>query len=424
MKRVFPIIVVLIALSVIGIMGIQLSWIFNAIQLKKDQFEKDVNKCLTDARELSYERFFDHENIFPLTPEARNEFLTLHYTIQVLSSKEVQEIIDTTLRKDHFLQPFEFVVTDVFGNVVESSSGFKIEYFGNTYHIMLSPANSMYREQLYVYFSEPRHYYLGQLGWMIVGSVLFTLIIISAFTLSLRAIFTQKKLSEIKSDFINNMTHELKTPLATISLASDALTNQKVIHDEEKILYYSSMIKDENRRMNKQVESILQAAKLERQEIQLNLKPLDAHQVINNVHDNIRLQLEDHKGALLLDLKAPRHNIQADEVHFSNIIFNLLDNAIKYSRQNLKINLETFNSGNMLGIRVRDNGIGMSKETQNHIFEKFYRAHTGNLHNVKGFGLGLSYVKAFVEAHGGRIRVESTLGKGSTFTVYFPVINT
>ena len=181
------------------------------------------------------------------------------------------------------------------------------------------------------------------------------------------------------------------------------------------------MIKEENKRMNKQVEKILQAARLEKEEIKLNLQRLDAHQIINKVADNLALQVQEKNGKLELRMNATNPFIQADEVHFSNIIFNLLDNAMKYSDSAPHIIVETFKHGNgMLSIKVKDNGIGMDKETQSRIFEKFYRAHTGNLHNVKGFGLGLSYVKAIVDAHEGKIKVESTPGKGSTFTITLP----
>jgi two-component system phosphate regulon sensor histidine kinase PhoR len=261
------------------------------------------------------------------------------------------------------------------------------------------------------------------MGWIIGASIFFTTIIISAFALTVRTMFTQKKLSEIKSDFINNMTHELKTPLATISLAIDALTNEKVIHDTDKIRYYSGMIKDENKRMNKQVEKILQSARIEQQDLKLNLQRLDAHEIITKVASNLSLQIQEKNGTLNLNLGAARHMIDADEVHFSNIIFNLLDNAIKYSKEQhpLHIDIETAVHNGMLAIKVKDNGIGMSKETQSRVFEKFYRAHTGNIHNVKGFGLGLSYVKAIAEAHEGKVKAESTQGKGSTFTVHFPL---
>lgn len=181
------------------------------------------------------------------------------------------------------------------------------------------------------------------------------------------------------------------------------------------------MIKEENKRMNKQVEKILQAARLEKEELKLNLQRLNAHQLINKVADNLSLQIQEKHGKLQLRLNATIDLLEADEVHFSNIIFNLLDNAMKYSSNAPYIELETLNIGSsMFAIKIKDNGIGMDKETQSRIFERFYRAHTGNLHNVKGFGLGLSYVKAIVEAHDGKIKVESAPGKGSTFTVILP----
>ena len=182
------------------------------------------------------------------------------------------------------------------------------------------------------------------------------------------------------------------------------------------------MIKEENKRMNKQVEKILQAARLEKEELKLNLQDIDARQVINKVTDNLALQIQEKNGVLNLRLNAANHLIEADEVHFSNIIFNLLDNAMKYSTNAPYIEVETLNTHTgALAIKIKDNGIGMDKETQSRIFERFFRAHTGNLHNVKGFGLGLSYVKAIVEAHEGKIKVESAPGKGSTFTITFPV---
>lgn len=233
----------------------------------------------------------------------------------------------------------------------------------------------------------------------------------------------QKKLSEIKGDFINNMTHEFKTPLATISLAVDALKNEKVLGSKEKMDYFSSIIKDENKRMNKQVETILQAALLDKQEVQLNLKPQHVHEIISRVVDNFRLQMEDRNGKAELKLTAAKDVIEADEVHFTNMVSNLIDNAIKYSKDDsLLIRICTQNTGNTIRIKIEDNGIGMSKETVSRAFEKFYRAHTGNIHNVKGFGLGLSYVKTMVEAQKGKIRVESVPGKGSSFTLEFPLL--
>jgi two-component system phosphate regulon sensor histidine kinase PhoR len=427
MRRVFPLIVLLITLSVLGILFIQMQWIKSALKVKQDQYAHSRQKALLDMRNKAYDLFlhkrFLHTGTEPVGDASKQHVLDEEFTVQVFSTEEMEQIVQDALRSNGIKQPYEFGVANIFRSVVLYSEGFKQESIPEAMSIPLTNANAAQQEILYIYISEPKSYLIERMGWMILASVVFTAIIIWAFALTVRTLFTQKKLSEIKSDFINNMTHELKTPLATISLAVDALTNNKVIGDEEKIRYYSAMIKDENRRMNKQVETILQAARIERQEITLNRVELDAHEIIRKTADNLALLIGEKQGALELHLKAPRHMIYADEVHFSNIIFNLLDNAIKYAKNDgLRIDVETGNSGQMLSIRIKDNGIGMNKETQSHIFEKFYRAHTGNIHNVKGFGLGLSYVKAMAEAHGGRVRVESILGKGSTFIVLLPLM--
>ena len=204
-----------------------------------------------------------------------------------------------------------------------------------------------------------------------------------------------------------------------VAVKNAAMTLRAINH---KLRQQIVKLLEENKRMNKQVEKILQAARLEREEIRLNLQRLDAHTIISKVVDNLSLQIQEKNGSMQLKLNAPSHIIEADEVHFSNIIFNLLDNAMKYASKAPNIEVETVNTGSgTLAIKIKDNGIGMDKETQSRIFEKFYRAHTGNLHNVKGFGLGLSYVKAIVEAHDGSIKVESAPGRGSTFTVSLPV---
>jgi two-component system phosphate regulon sensor histidine kinase PhoR len=215
------------------------------------------------------------------------------------------------------------------------------------------------------------------------------------------------------------MTHEFKTPIATISLAVDALRNQKVMDDKQKMGFFSDIIKEENQRMNRQVETILKSALMDRQEIQLNTKPLHIHPLIQDVADNFVLRMQEKQGALELHLDADNDLIEADEVHISNLINNLMDNAVKYSKENVppKLIVSTTSNTKKLFIKIEDNGIGMNRETVKRIFEKFYRAHTGNVHNVKGFGLGLSYVEDIVEAHGGTIKAESVLGKGSCFTI-------
>jgi len=424
MRRVFPVIVILISLSVLGIIFIQMLWIKSAIDLRKQQHDNEVKSAMNYIKDGIYNRFLIKSGQFFNDDEvSKMDYIKRNFSTEYLSDDEVKYIVDVALKRNNIQFPFSFVVNNVYGYPIKTSGDIFDKVMPQ--EMILTPEGSRFgRETLYLYLKEDNNYIISKIFWMIAASFVFTLIIIAAFALTVRTMFSQKKLSEIKTDFINNMTHELKTPLATISLAIDALVNDRVIGDREKIKYYSGMIKEENKRMNKQVEKILQSAKLERQEIKLNLQSVDAHEMIRKVADNLSLQIQEKNGTLTMNLAAGKHIVNVDEVHFSNVIFNLLDNAIKYSNNNLLIEIATSNDRNMLAMRIKDNGIGMNKETLSHIFEKFYRAHTGNLHNVKGFGLGLNYVKAITEAHGGKVKAESALGKGSSFTISFPLITT
>jgi len=278
-------------------------------------------------------------------------------------------------------------------------------------------------EALFIVVPDVKTVVLRSLRWNIAVSILFTLLILSAFYLTIRTMLQQKKIGEMKNDFINNMTHEFKTPLATISLAVDAMRNDKVIQDREKLGYFSSIIKEENQRMNRQVETILKASQFERKDVDLNLKAVSLHETVQQVVDNFKLQLEHVGGHITLFLRASEHTVLADSVHLSNLLNNLVDNAVKYARENIppQIQIETIGSDASIVLRVEDNGMGMSRDTLKRIFDKFYRAHTGNQHNVKGFGLGLSYVKNVTEALGGKIKADSTLGQGSVFTLELPL---
>lgn len=423
MKKVFPLIVVLISLSVLGIIFIQVSWIRNSLQLRQNQRVLDLEHAEFQIKEQLYTRFlyYQYGIIGYVNEETRDLYLN-SFTVERIPIQEIHTIIDNALKRYKVRNEVEYTITNIFQMHIIKSPEYDNRGEGSNRQVLLTPPSSeIYHENLHLYIKDSHTFLSNRLGWYLAGSILFTLIIISAFYLTLRTMFKQKKVSEVKSDFINNMTHELKTPLATISLAIDALTNEKVIHDTEKIRYYSSMIKDENKRMNKQVEKILQSARIEKQDIKLNLQVLNAHEIINKVADNVQLQILEKGGKLVVHTDANDFKIKADEVHFSNVVFNLLDNAIKYSKEDLTIELITKSTNSMFLFRVKDNGIGMNKETQARIFEKFYRAHTGNIHNVKGFGLGLSYVKAIVEAHGGKVKVDSSVGRGSTFSVYFPL---
>lgn len=236
--------------------------------------------------------------------------------------------------------------------------------------------------------------------------------------------FRQKRLSEMKSDFMNNMTHELKTPVSTISLAAQMLKDQSVTKSPEVFKHISGVINDETERLSFQVEKVLQMSLFEKQKTTLKFKELDANDIVVTVANTFQLKVEKFGGHLDIDLQATESTINADKMHFTNVLFNLLDNAVKYRREdvNLELMIRTWNANNKLYISVEDNGIGIKKENVRKIFERFYRVSTGNRHDVKGFGLGLAYVKKIVENHRGTIKAESDLDKGTKFIICLPVL--
>lgn len=438
MKKIFPIITILILFSLLGLIFFQYLWIKSAKNIKDKQTEDNIAHAVYYAATILTQ---ERTSIMP--PPRKNDLLfpgdrlQMQYfkpsVINRFSKDEISDIIRMGFNKNNLKDyPFEFNVSvnSINGDQVYSDNFYKyyLDSANNINHVFaLEPAsgsnleNLVSEELLVVIVPNQKSLIWKEMIWFILGAILFTIIITTAFFITVRTLLKQKKLSEIKSDFINNMTHEFKTPLATISLAVDALKNEKVVGNKEKTSYFTAIIKDENKRMNKQVETILQAALLDKQEVQLNLKRLLAHDLIISALNNINLQVEEKGGKIDVELAAENDLILADEVHFTNLINNLLDNAVKYSKDNLLIKLSTKNTGNQLKIKIEDNGIGMNKETLHRIFEKFYRAHTGNVHNVKGFGLGLSYVKTMVDAHHGTIKAESVLGKGSSFTISIPL---
>ncbi|HEU4575975.1 MAG TPA: HAMP domain-containing sensor histidine kinase [Chitinophagaceae bacterium] len=445
MKKIFPVIIVLIGLSLLGIIIIQLSWLNNMVLLRAEQVKHSVEDASKDvAEELAQHKgnyAFNKGKLFPnLQPDDFSVELLKPVTVgQRFTTEEIYKKIQHALFANNLKDvKFEFGLATLDKRGLTSymerqTRNFVTNYEDSVHNFayiapLISPSGSPGEnlspdEILIVVVPDIKHIVLQSLGWRIATSVIFTLIIIAAFYLTVRTMLRQKKLSEIKNDFINNMTHEFKTPLATISLAVDALKNERVRADAQKMNYFSTIIKEENQRMNRQVETILKAALMDKQEVQLMLKPIHAHEVIREVVDNFALQLEEKHGNAELQLNADNDVVDADEVHFSNLINNLVDNSIKYAKDNVApaIRITTTSDAKSLVIRLEDNGIGMSRETIKRIFEKFYRAHTGNIHNVKGFGLGLSYVKTMVEAHGGEIKVDSTLGKGSNFTIILPL---
>lgn len=340
-----------------------------------------------------------------------------------ISKERLNAMLENELRQYGVKTPFEFgIYSNGLATKVKSEN---FNYDKNsTYSIPVFTDNDNENKyQLLVSFPQKGKFLFSSLVGITSLSLIFTLVIIVAYFSALNQLIKQKQISEIKTDFINNMTHEFKTPIATINLALDAIKNPKIIEDREKVQRYLQMIRDENKRMHAQVENVLRISKLERKELEISKEPTNVHDIIEDAIEHVNLIIEDRGGVIRNHLHAKRTTILLNDVHFTNVMVNILDNAIKYSPEAPIIDVTTENVKDFILIKVRDYGAGMSKIAQKRIFEKFYREHTGDLHNVKGHGLGLAYVKRIVEDHNGQIFVESEKGKGSTFTIKMPLIN-
>ncbi len=345
------------------------------------------------------------------------------WDVRQVDKRLVAETLKKELAESSIPLDFDFgIIRD---SVAELSEGVKdsTAVVHTNFQVDLYP-NDIFQKniKLAVYFPGKDGFIYRSLNWLLLASFVFSLFILMAFALSIFYILRQKKISEMKSDFINNMTHEFKTPIATISVATDSITNAKVLGDPERIRYFAGMIKKENTRMNRQVEDILTIARLDRKDFEFHWEPIDAHELIKDAVQGITLQIEKRGSLIDLDLKAANSMITTDKIHCTNVVYNLIDNANKYSPDAPQIKIVTKNLPKGILISVSDKGIGMNKAVQAKIFERFYRQTSGNVHNVKGFGLGLSYVKAVIEANYGTISVSSEPGKGSKFDVFLPFI--
>lgn len=345
------------------------------------------------------------------------------WDIKEIDYELLQEVLKTELENKNIPIDFDYgikhdSITEFPVPVKDSAkvvqSGFQIDLYPND----IIQKNI----KLALFFPNRDSFIYRSLNWLMIASLLFSLFILATFSLSVYYILRQKKISEMKSDFINNMTHEFKTPIATISVASDSITNEKVVNDPERIKYFAGMIKKENTRMNRQVEDILTIARLDRKDFEFNWEAINVHDLINDAIQGIILQIEKQGGKIKTNLEAKNAMITTDRMHCTNVIYNLLDNAIKYSSDAPEITVTTTNMAKGVLVSVNDKGIGMTKAVQGKIFERFYRQTSGNVHNVKGFGLGLSYVKAVLEANRGTISVQSEQDKGSKFDVFLPFV--
>ena len=469
----------LMGAALLGIILLQAYWINKAIQVNKDQFNKNAKSALSqvaqrleeweekelatststiesgglgslsdqlgtekgilgtrslqvtsfninaDTKSSVYQHYrssqerksrFLQERINPeyleesLSKELKNHGIEIDYDYEIYSNLKNQAVI----RNGSYI-----IVEEKTSQVTEMPEE-KNELDQTKYSVSLFTNEIKSPGELIVYFPNKSSVVWSSVWPTLIAAFIFTAIVLFCFSYTIKVIFAQKKLSEMKTDFVNNMTHEFKTPIATISLAADSIVSPMIVNQEEKVKRFASIIKQENKRMLAQVEKVLQMALLDKQDFKLKLSMVDLHEIIEQAVVHSHLQAEKAGGEVIADLQASSYKIEGDATHISNIIHNLLDNANKYSLENPKISVHTRNVPSGVEVIVKDNGIGLSKEARKHIFDKFYRVHTGNLHDVKGFGLGLSYVKAMMTAHKGQVDVKSELGKGSSFILTFP----
>ena len=339
-----------------------------------------------------------------------------------MDTGQVKTILKNNLKEKGIEQPFELGIISENGKLLSvTASADSFSLANSKMQARLFPGDIIPQDNfLFINFPDKRAYVFRQIWLPVLSSVLFIGVVIFCFVYAIRVIIRQKNLSEIKNDFINNMTHEFKTPIATVSLAVEALQDPELLNQESFRKRYLSIIRDENKRLGGQVEKVLQAATLEKKEFSLKLEYVDLSELLENAKSQFELQVENKGGKITLENRMTDPNLMSDAYHLAHILNNLLDNANKYTKESPIIHIKAWDQNGFVFVSIQDNGIGMSKEATKKIFDKFYRVPTGNIHDVKGFGLGLSYVKTIMEAHKGEISVNSEPGKGSIFTIKLP----
>lgn len=339
-----------------------------------------------------------------------------------ISPQVLEQIIVDVFKDNGIDLHYEYAVIRFNNEIAYSSKNYSPAEETDYFNVQLFPEDVFANaNSLSIYFPAKQNFLFRSLSYLAISSLLLTLAIVSSFGITIIVLLRQKRLSEIRNDFVSNMTHELKTPISTISLASQMLGDKSIPPEIKNTEQISKIIAEECRRLGNQVEKVLQTAVFDKGKLRLRLIEVDMHEVISSVIENFSIQVKSRNGKISAALNADNFIFYVDQVHITNVLSNLLDNAIKYCNRDPEIYIETSNRGEFFLILVRDNGIGIGKADQKRVFEKFYRVPTGNVHTVKGFGLGLSYVRMIIEEHHGYVDLESELYTGSTFKIYLPL---
>ena len=438
-------VVVLGIISILSILFIQVFWIKRTVKAQQDsiviqerqdslnliQFHQKVKVGLRNVAEEISTTVADSADMYGAVKQMSSNFYNVDIN-EDLHPFYLEQLLKREFYDQGINEDFQYGIYDcfndsiVFGNLIKYSSDKQYEPASDTV-VGITSQNLTWKKD--------GHYFTVFFPNVVAESievnaqdsspwiylVIIVLFILVFFAYSIIVIIKQKRLSEVKTDFINNMTHELKTPISTISLSSETLLREDLTNDKEKLQRYASIIYKENKRLENQVERVLNIAKLDKDELKLTKSQIDIHEILEEAKDNFEFNQLKDKGKINLNLNATKAIINADEVHITNVIFNLLDNAIKYCNRTPNISITTRSTESNFQIQFQDNGIGIKRENLKMIFDKFYRVPTGNLHDVKGFGLGLYYVKLIISQHGGQIKASSTSGEGTTFTITIPI---
>lgn len=467
-KKAIWSIIIIMSLSLIGVGVIQYFWVKRAVDLDEKNFNDKVTIALNnvkkqlqnDAEVIAEQKIYEDTKLTePKTIldriiredidegasslnkrikdlEFRSKFMNPDELLEGINKDNLDRYLRSELESKNIDLDYEYGVysndyksyfiengsyTATIGDTTKSSNVAAMNpLYKAEYKISLFDNEVVNPGHLNIYFPGKKRFLWSNVIGILLSSILFTGLILFCFSYTIYVIFHQKKVSEMKTDFINNMTHEFKTPIATISLASDSILSPSILENKDKVTRFINIIKQENKRMLSQVEKVLQMAQIEKENVELRFNPLNLHEVIQDAVINAELKVQAKGGTITTNLLAQKPIIMADGTHISSIINNLLDNAEKYTPESPLIIIETIDVKGGIEFSIKDNGIGMTKDALKMIFEKFYRVHTGNLHDVKGFGLGLSYVKAMVDAHHGKVNVKSEIGQGSVFAIFLP----
>jgi two-component system phosphate regulon sensor histidine kinase PhoR len=422
-RKTIRTIIFLAIFSLIGIVATQIFWVKNAYNLQEKHFNDRVHIALSNVTHDLLDINKDESELFNPVKQISSNYYT------VMINDTVNPYLLETLLRNEFLErniniDFEYVIYDcftdsiVFGDYISLDKMEKDNIQSKSYNMKWDKDGHYFG----ILFPSKESYILSKMGmWVFSSSIILIIMVFFAYTINV--ILKQKKLSETKNDFINNITHEFKTPISTISLSAEVLLSPNISSDPERLANYARIIKEENNRLKNQVDKVLQLATLNKDILKLEDEPINLHDLIHRSMKSFSLIIEERYGKITDNLLADQFEILGDEIHITNTIHNLIDNAIKYSSENPEVRIETHNHKGTIEISVKDHGIGIPLESQKHIFDKFYRRPTGNIHDIKGFGLGLNYVKTIVEAYSGSVKLISKVNEGSTFVIKLPLNN-